>query len=199
MNRLVSLQQWDSSQPSFTAARNACKMCTPLGACLAYAGIEGCVPFLHGSQGCSTYIRRYLISHFREPMDIASSNFGEHAAVFGGEKNLMTGLANVIRSYKPAVIGLATTCLSETIGDDVPGLLRDPKKPDTVIPHLKIDEVPGLKQAGIIDKGMIPKVDNAVAAIKSGIEKVSFVDGRVPHAVMLEIFTDEGVGTEIVL
>ncbi len=82
---------------------------------------------------------------------------------------------------------------------DVPGLLRDPKKPDTVIPHLKIDEVPGLKQAGVIDKGMIPKVDNAVAAIKSGIEKVSFVDGRVPHAVMLEIFTDEGVGTEIVL
>ena len=64
---------------SFTATRNACKMCTPLGACLAFSGIEGCVPFLHGSQGCATYIRRYLISHFREPMDIASSNFGEHA------------------------------------------------------------------------------------------------------------------------
>ncbi len=125
MNRLVSPQQWDPSpQPPFTAARNACKMCTPLGACLAYSGIEGCVPFLHGSQGCSTYIRRYLISHFREPMDIASSNFGEHAAIFGGEKNLTTGLDNVIRSYKPAVIGLATTCLSETIGDDVPRLLR---------------------------------------------------------------------------
>jgi len=124
MNRLVSLQQWES-QPSFTAARNACKMCTPLGACLAYAGVEGCVPFLHGSQGCSTYIRRYLISHFREPMDIASSNFGEHAAIFGGEKNLITGLTNVIRSYQPAVIGLATTCLSETIGDDVPRLLRE--------------------------------------------------------------------------
>ena len=82
---------------------------------------------------------------------------------------------------------------------DVPGLLRDPKNPDSVIPHLKISEVDELKRAGIIDKGMIPKVDSAVAALKAGVDKVSFVDGRVPHAVLLEIFTDEGVGTEIVL
>ncbi len=82
---------------------------------------------------------------------------------------------------------------------DVPGLLRDPKKPDSVIPHLRTDEVAELKKAGIIDKGMIPKVDSAVAAIQSGIDKVSFVDGRVPHSVMLEIFTDEGNGTEVVL
>jgi acetylglutamate kinase len=82
---------------------------------------------------------------------------------------------------------------------DVPGLMRDPKDASTVIAHLQIGEVPGLKAVGIVDKGMIPKVDSAVAAIKSGVEKVSFVDGRVPHAVMLEIFTDKGVGTEIVL
>ena len=82
---------------------------------------------------------------------------------------------------------------------DVPGLLENPKKPDSVIAHLKSSQVDGLKQAGVIDKGMIPKVDSAVAAIKSGVEKVSFVDGRVPHAVMLEIFTDEGIGTEVVL
>lgn len=82
---------------------------------------------------------------------------------------------------------------------DVPGLLRDPKNPDSVIPHLKCVEVGELKAAGIVDKGMIPKVDSAVAAIRAGVEKVSFVDGRVPHAVLLEIFTDEGVGTEVVL
>jgi acetylglutamate kinase len=82
---------------------------------------------------------------------------------------------------------------------DVPGLMRDPKDPATLIAHLHTGEVPGLKAAGIVDKGMIPKVDSAVAAIKSGVEKVSFVDGRVAHAVMLEIFTDKGVGTEIVL
>jgi acetylglutamate kinase len=82
---------------------------------------------------------------------------------------------------------------------DVPGLMRDPKDPATLIAHLQTTEVPGLKAAGIVDKGMIPKVDSAVAAIKSGVEKVSLVDGRVPHAVLLEIFTDAGVGTEVVL
>ena len=82
---------------------------------------------------------------------------------------------------------------------DVPGLLRNPKDPATIIAHLQIREVDALKQAGVVDKGMIPKVDSAVAAIRSGVDKVSFVDGRVPHAVLLEIFTDEGVGTEVVL
>ncbi len=81
---------------------------------------------------------------------------------------------------------------------DVPGLMLDFKKPETVIAHLHLGEVPGLKASGVIDKGMIPKVDSAVAAIQSGVEKVSFVDGRVPHSVLLEIFTDQGVGTEIV-
>lgn len=82
---------------------------------------------------------------------------------------------------------------------DVPGLMRDFKDPSTLITHLQISEVPGLKAAGIVDKGMIPKVDSAVAAIKSGVEKVSLVDGRAPHSVILEIFTDKGVGTEVVL
>jgi acetylglutamate kinase len=82
---------------------------------------------------------------------------------------------------------------------DVPGLMRDPKDINTVIAHLQTSEVPALKAAGIVDKGMIPKVDSAVTAIQSGVEKVSFVDGRMNHAVLLEIFTDLGVGTEVVL
>ena len=82
---------------------------------------------------------------------------------------------------------------------DVPGLMRDPKDPATVIAHLQTSEVPGLKAAGIVDKGMIPKVDSAVAALKAGVDKVSFVDGRVAHSVLLEIFTDKGVGTEVVI
>jgi len=81
---------------------------------------------------------------------------------------------------------------------DVPGLLRNPSKPDSVLSQLKLSQVDGLKQAGVIDKGMIPKVDSAVAAIQAGVEKVSFVDGRVSHALLLEVFTDEGLGTEVV-
>jgi acetylglutamate kinase len=98
-----------------------------------------------------------------------------------------------------AQVALALKAKRLVFMSDVPGLLRDPKNPDSVIPHLKTVEVAELKRAGIVDKGMIPKVDSAVAAIKAGVEKVSFVDGRVPHSVLLEIFTDEGVGTEVVL
>lgn len=105
------------------ATTNACRMCMPLGAALAFAGVEATMPFLHGSQGCATYIRRYLISHFSEPLDIASSSVGEAATVFGGEANLATGIANVTRVYDPQLIGVASTCLTETIGEDVPAML----------------------------------------------------------------------------
>jgi acetylglutamate kinase len=83
-----------------------------------------------------------------------------------------------------AMVAIALNAKRLVFMSDVPGLMRDPKDPATVIAHLQTGEVPGLKAAGIVDKG---------------VEKVSFVDGRVPHAVMLEIFTDQGVGTEVVL
>jgi acetylglutamate kinase len=98
-----------------------------------------------------------------------------------------------------AQIAIALKAKRLVFMSDVPGLMRDFKDPSTVIPHLQISEVDGLKKSGVIDKGMIPKVDSAMAAITSGVQKVSFVDGRVPHSVLLEIFTDEGVGTEVVL
>lgn len=114
-----------STKPSgFVSTRNACKLCSPLGGCIAFRGVAGCVPLVHGSQGCATYIRRYLISHFREPMDIASTNFTEDTTVFGGAMNLKTALENIISQYHPEVIGVCTTCLSETIGEDVPQMLK---------------------------------------------------------------------------
>ncbi len=114
-----------STAPNYVSTTNACKACMPLGACLAFKGVEGCVPFLHGSQGCATYMRRYLISHYREPVDIASSSLGEKQAIYGGGPNLKQGLVNVMNKYQAQVIGVATTCLTETIGDDVRGLVRE--------------------------------------------------------------------------
>ncbi len=114
-----------STMPPYTSTTNAYKLCKPLGASLAFRGIEGCVPFLHGSQGCATYMRRYIISHFNEPIDIASSSLGEKHAVYGGAANLKLGLQNVTRKYAPRLIGVATTCLTETIGDDVKMILNE--------------------------------------------------------------------------
>lgn len=107
------------STAQYTSTQNPCRLCTPFGACMVFAGIADGVPFIHGSQGCSTYIRRYLIGHFREPVDIACSNFSESTVIFGGEDNFNIGLANVIEQYQPKLIGIATTCLAETIGDDL--------------------------------------------------------------------------------
>lgn len=113
---------------NFTATRNPCKLCSPLGAAVVHQGVQGCLSLLHGSQGCSTYIRRYFINHFREPVDIASSNFSESTAIFGGESNLILALENILYQYDPKIIGLATTCLSETIGDDVSMILNEFRK-----------------------------------------------------------------------
>jgi acetylglutamate kinase len=81
---------------------------------------------------------------------------------------------------------------------DVPGLLADPKNQASLIPRVTAGDVARLKKSGVIDAGMIPKVDSAIAALAAGVEKVQFVDGRVTHSILLEIFTDEGVGTELV-
>ena len=80
---------------------------------------------------------------------------------------------------------------------DVPGLLRDPKDPATLISRLGPAEAEDLKRRGIVDKGMIPKVDSAISAVRAGVEKVSLVDGRIPHSLLLEIFTDAGIGTVV--
>lgn len=81
---------------------------------------------------------------------------------------------------------------------DVPGLLRDPKDKTTLISTLKTSEVDVLAERGVISGGMLPKVQGAVRAIMAGVRKVHFVDANLPHSLLLELFTDKGVGTEIV-
>jgi acetylglutamate kinase len=81
---------------------------------------------------------------------------------------------------------------------DVPGLLSDPKNPESLISTLRISQVDDLKKKGVIDKGMRPKVQSAIRALEEGVQRVHFIDGRLPHSLLLEIFTDQGIGTEIV-
>ena len=81
---------------------------------------------------------------------------------------------------------------------DVPGLLAAPPDPASLISTLKISQVDDLKKKGVIDKGMRPKVASAVRALEEGVQRVHFIDGRLAHSLLLEIFTDKGIGTEIV-
>ncbi|MBU0993114.1 MAG: nitrogenase [Proteobacteria bacterium] len=166
--------------------KNACKLCTPLGASLAFKGIKGAIPFLHGSQGCATYIRRYLISHYKEPMDIASSNFSEETAVFGGGANLKLGLSNITKQYEPVLIGVATTCLSETIGDDVPMFLDEYKKYDdggqkSHLVHVSTASYRGTHRNGYNDavKATVASLLNKVGKTVTDERQVNLFPGMV--------------------
>jgi acetylglutamate kinase len=81
---------------------------------------------------------------------------------------------------------------------DVLGVMRDVKDPSSLIPRLDRESSTRLMDEGIIEAGMIPKVKSALSALEHGVNKVHFVDGRVPHALLAEVFTAEGVGTEII-
>ncbi|MES2507950.1 MAG: acetylglutamate kinase [Verrucomicrobiota bacterium] len=80
---------------------------------------------------------------------------------------------------------------------DVRGVMRDPKDDTTLIPSLDPAGIESLKKEGIISGGMIPKVDSSLESLRGGVGKVHLIDGRIPHALILEIFTDVGIGTEI--
>jgi len=109
---------------------NPAKTCQPLGAMYASLGIHGCLPHSHGSQGCCAYHRMHLTRHFREPVMASSSSFTEGASVFGGAANLKTSIKNVFEIYNPDIMAVHTTCLSETIGDDIPSIIKQAEVPE---------------------------------------------------------------------
>jgi len=98
---------------------NPAKTCQPVGAMYASLGVHGCFPHSHGSQGCCAYHRSTLTRHFKEPVIAGTSSFTEGSSVFGGQANLITAIENIFTIYDPETIAVHTTCLSETIGDDL--------------------------------------------------------------------------------
>jgi len=98
---------------------NPAKTCQPVGAMYAALGIHGCLPHSHGSQGCCSYHRSALTRHYKEPVMAGTSSFTEGASVFGGQGNLVAALNTMFTVYNPDVIAIHSTCLSETIGDDL--------------------------------------------------------------------------------
>ncbi|MDR1487348.1 MAG: nitrogenase molybdenum-iron protein subunit beta, partial [Deltaproteobacteria bacterium] len=109
---------------------NPCKTCQPVGALYAALGVRHCMPHSHGSQGCVSYHRSFLTRHFKEPAVASSSSFTEGASVFGGGANLKASIKNIFDIYDPDVIAVHTTCLSETIGDDLNAFILETEIPD---------------------------------------------------------------------
>ena len=99
---------------------NPAKTCQPVSAMYAALGIHRCLPHSHGSQGCCAYHRSALTKHYKEPVMSGTSSFTEGSSVFGGQSNLLQAINNMFTIYEPDIIAVHTTCLSETIGDDIP-------------------------------------------------------------------------------
>jgi len=115
-----------NDRPAFRDVNeNPCHMCMPIGGILPLKGIEAAMVVIHGSQGCSTYMRRTIAEHFNEPVDVGSSSLNEKGTIYGGEKNLRQALDNISKVYHPKLIGVLTTCLAETIGEDIERFAAD--------------------------------------------------------------------------
>ena len=106
-------------------------------------------------------------------------------------------LYNVNADLAAAALATALKVREFALVSDVPGLLRDPSDPATLLSTLHLESVAKLKADGVISGGMLPKIESCEDAIRSGVRKVHLVDGRMAHSLLLEIFTREGVGTEI--
>ncbi len=117
---------------------NPAKTCQPIGAMYAALGIHRCLPHSHGSQGCCAYHRSTLSRHYKEPAMAGTSSFTEGSSVFGGQSNLLAAIENIFTVYNPDVIAVHTTCLSETIGDDIPQIVEAANEKGLIPPGKRI-------------------------------------------------------------
>ncbi len=164
---------------------NPCKMCMPMGAVTALYGVKKCVSILHGSQGCATYIRRHMATHYNEPVDVASSSLTEEGTVYGGEKNLIQGLVNLIKVYEPEVIGVATTCLAETIGEDIKRIINKFYEQYPQYKHITVIGVPSADYAGTQFEGFMAALYHIVRSVHldaSKNDKVNIITSQLSPA-----------------
>jgi nitrogenase molybdenum-iron protein beta chain len=126
---------WEYREKNFSREAltvNPAKACQPLGAILAAVGFEATLPFVHGSQGCVAYFRSHFTRHFKEPFSAVSSSMTEDVAVFGGQNDLIDGLATSYNLYKPKMVAVCTTCMAEVIGDDLQAFISNAKAAGSV-------------------------------------------------------------------
>jgi nitrogenase molybdenum-cofactor synthesis protein NifE len=154
--------------PAKNATVNPQKNSPALGATLAYLGIDGMLGLLHGAQGCSTFIRLQLSRHFKESIALNSTSMSEESAIFGGWENLKLGIARVIEKFGPSVVGVMTSGLTETMGDDVRSAIAKFREA-----HPEHDAVPVFHAStpdycGSMQEGYAAAVEAILTAIPEG-------------------------------
>ncbi len=147
------------------ATVNPQKNSPALGATLAYLGIDQMLGLLHGAQGCSTFIRLQLSRHFKESIPLNSTAMSEETAIFGGWENLKQGLKRVMEKFHPAVVGVMTSGLTETMGDDVRSAIVHFRRENPEYDHIPVIHAATPDYCGSLQEGYAAAVEAIVATI----------------------------------
>ncbi|GEJ58930.1 bifunctional nitrogenase iron-molybdenum cofactor biosynthesis protein NifEN [Anaeromyxobacter diazotrophicus] len=154
--------------PAKAATVNPQKNSPALGATLAYLGVDGMLALLHGAQGCSTFIRLQLSRHFKESIALNSTAMSEDAAIFGGWENLQAGVKRVIEKFHPGVVGVMTSGLTETMGDDVQSAIAHFRKANPALAGTPIVWAATPDYCGSLQEGYAAAVEALVGTLAEG-------------------------------
>jgi nitrogenase molybdenum-cofactor synthesis protein NifE len=158
--------------PTKAATVNPQKNSPALGATLAYLGVDRMLGLLHGAQGCSTFIRLQLSRHFKESIALNSTSMSEDAAIFGGWENLKQGLRRVAEKFRPGVIGVMTSGLTETMGDDVRSAIVHFRKENPELDGIPVVWASTPDYCGSLEEGYAAAVEALVSTLPEPGERI---------------------------
>jgi nitrogenase molybdenum-cofactor synthesis protein NifE len=168
--------------PSKPATVNPQKNSPALGATLAYLGVDRMLGLLHGAQGCSTFIRLQLSRHFKESIALNSTAMSEDTAIFGGWENLKKGLARVVEKFRPGVVGVMTSGLTETMGDDVRSAIVHYRKERPEHDGVPVVWASTPDYCGSLQEGYAAAVEAIVGTLAEGGERLPDQVNLLPGA-----------------
>jgi len=177
--------------PAKNSTVNPQKNSPALGATLAFLGVDRMLALLHGAQGCSTFIRLQLSRHFKEPIALNSTAMSEDTAIFGGWDNLKQGLKKVIEKFSPGVVGVMTSGLTETMGDDVAGAIvhfRQENPEHALVPILHASTP---DYCGSLQEGYAAAVEGIVGVVPEGGERIGNQITLLPGAFLTPADVEE--------
>ncbi|WP_066380222.1 nitrogenase iron-molybdenum cofactor biosynthesis protein NifN [Anabaena sp. CA = ATCC 33047] len=167
--------------PEKSVAVNPLKQSQALGASLAFLGLKGMIPLFHGSQGCTAFAKVVLVRHFREAIPLATTAMTEVTTILGGEENIEQAILTLVEKSNPEVIGLCSTGLTETRGDDIVKFLKDIRDRHPEIAHIPVIFAPTPDFKGALQDGFAAAVESIVKEIpKAGAirsEQVTILAG----------------------
>ena len=146
-------------------AVNPLKVSQPIGASLAFLGLNRCLPLMHGSQGCTAFGKVFFVRHFREPIPLQTTAMDQVSSIMGADENIVEALRTLSDKSKPEIIGLVTTGLSETQGCDIRRSLRDFRVAHPEFDHVAVVPVNTPDYVGCLESGYALAIESLIETL----------------------------------